>query len=52
MKIIRFEDLECWREAKILVNMVYDAIRNNPNFQKDFRLSSQISGAASNEQHC
>ena len=28
------------------MNMVYEAIRNNPNFQKDFRLSNQITGAA------
>ena len=46
MKITRFEDLQCWQEARILVNMVYEAIRNNPNFQKDFRLSNQITGAA------
>ena len=46
MKITKFEDLQCWREARTLVNMVYEAIRNSPDFQKDFRLSSQITGAA------
>ncbi len=46
MKITRFEDLQCWQEARILVNMVYEAIRNNLNSQKDFRLSNQITGAA------
>ncbi|MDO8141948.1 MAG: four helix bundle protein [Candidatus Brocadiales bacterium] len=46
MKITKFEDLQCWQEARILVNMVYEAIRNSPGFQKDFRLSSQITGAA------
>lgn len=46
MKITRFEDLLCWQEARTLVNMVYRAIRNNPDFQKDFRLSGQITAAA------
>ena len=46
MKITRFEDLKCWQEARILVNMVYQAMRNSPGFQKDFRLSGQMTGAA------
>jgi len=46
MKITKFEDLQCRQEARALVNMVYEAIRNSPSFQKDFRLSSQITGAA------
>jgi four helix bundle protein len=46
MKITRFEDLQCWQEARTLVNMVYAAIRNSTGFQKDFRLSNQITGAA------
>ncbi len=46
MKIRRFEDLECWKEARKLVNMVYEAVKLNGNFQKDFRLSSQITVAA------
>ena len=46
MKIQRFEELECWKEARQLVNMVYKAVRDNMNFQKDFRLSSQITAAA------
>ena len=44
--IKRFEDLECWQEARKLVNMVYRVINNNENFQKDYRLSGQIAGAA------
>jgi four helix bundle protein len=44
--IKRFEDLECWQEARKLVNMVYDAIDENSAFQRDFRLSGQITGAA------
>jgi len=46
MKIQRFEDLECWQAARKLVNMVYGAIKASPAFQKDFRLSNQITGAA------
>ena len=46
MKIERFEDLECWKEARKLVKMVYAAVNANPAFQKDFRLNGQITGAA------
>lgn len=46
MKITRFEDLECWKEARKLVNMVYGAIRSNPSFQNDYRLKDQSIGAA------
>ena len=44
--IKRFEDLECWQEARELVNMVYKAIRDSAEFQRDYRLSGQINGAA------
>jgi len=44
--INRFEDLECWQEARKLVNMVYGVINGNEDFQKDYRLSGQITGAA------
>jgi len=46
MTIKRFEDIDAWKEARKLVKMVYDAIKQNKNFQKDFRLVSQIQGAA------
>jgi four helix bundle protein len=46
MKITRFEDLECWQEARKLTNMVYDAIRSSDGFQKDRRLKDQSTGAA------
>ena len=45
MKITRFEDLECWQEARKLVNMVYN-ITNNTHFKRDLRLSGQIQAAA------
>jgi four helix bundle protein len=46
MKITRFEDLECWKEARKLVNMVYEAIRESKPFQNDYRLKDQSIGAA------
>jgi len=46
MKIMRFEEVKAWQEARKLVNLVYDAIDSNTSFKKDFRLASQIQGAA------
>lgn len=45
MKLTRFEDLECWEEARSLVRTVY-AVTRNGAFKKDLRLSAQIQGAA------
>jgi four helix bundle protein len=45
MKITRFEDIEAWQEARKLVKMIYDAIEQNQNFQRDFRLVGQIQAA-------
>ena len=45
MKIIRFEDLDCWKEARVLTKKVYDYTKR-PTFSKDYRLSGQITGAA------
>ncbi len=46
MKINRFEDLECWQEARKLVNMVYCTIKSSRSFQSDHRLKDQSTGAA------
>lgn len=46
MKITRFEELECWKEARKLVKMVYDAIKANPKLSVDLRFSGQFSAAA------
>jgi len=46
MKILRFEEIKAWQEARKLVNLVYDAINSNTRFKKDFRLANQIQGAA------
>ena len=45
MKINRFEELECWQEARKLANLVYD-ITGDGEFMKDFRFSGQIQAAA------
>ena len=45
MKIKRFEDLECWQEARILTQMVYE-LTEKKRFSKDYRLRDQITGAA------
>jgi four helix bundle protein len=46
MKINRFEDLECWSEARKLINMVYRAIKSSKAFQADYRFRDQSTGAA------
>jgi four helix bundle protein len=45
MKISRFEDLDCWQEARLLVKHVYEATRQK-DFSKDLRFSGQIQAAA------
>jgi four helix bundle protein len=46
MKLTRFEDLDCWKEARKLVNRVYEAIKENKAFENDYRLKDQSIGAA------
>ncbi len=46
MKISRFEDLDCWREARQLTKKVYEAISQSPSWQKDMRLCGQARDAA------
>ncbi len=46
MKITRFEDLECWQEARKLTKMVYDVIKKDNKFQKDLRLRGQIQSSS------
>lgn len=43
--IKRFEDLECWQEARNFVKLIYDLTRNN-KFRKDFELVSQVRRSA------
>lgn len=49
-KIERFEDLQSWRKARQLTNLIYD-LTEHPRFVKDFRLSNQIQGAAGSVMH-
>jgi four helix bundle protein len=44
MKISRFEDLECWQQARVLVRKIYEVTKGYP-FNKDLRLSGQIQAA-------
>jgi four helix bundle protein len=44
-KIEKFEDLECWQEARVLVNLAY-SLSNQGNFAKDFDLKSQFRRAS------
>jgi four helix bundle protein len=45
MKITRFEDLECWQEARALTKTAYDYTKRSA-FSKDYRLLGQMTGAA------
>jgi len=46
MKISRFEDLDCWQEARQLTKKVYEAISQSPSWQKDMRFCGQTRDAA------
>jgi four helix bundle protein len=45
VKINSFEDLDCWKEARLLVKHVYEATRQK-DFSKDLRFSGQVQAAA------
>ena len=45
MKISRFEDLDCWQEARMLGRKVYEATEDK-RFSRDLRLAGQIQSAA------
>ena len=46
MKINRFEELDCWKEARKLVKLVYDVVNSNEYIKKDYRFRDQITSAA------
>jgi four helix bundle protein len=46
LKLNRFEDLDCWKEARQLTRQVYEAIEHSSAWKRDARLCSQIQGAA------
>jgi len=43
--IKRFEDLECWQEARKFVKMIYGFTKKS-DFKKDYALVGQISRSA------
>jgi len=45
MKLTRFEDLDCWQEARNLVDSVYGVCRVI-ELKKDYSLSDQVKRAA------
>jgi len=45
MAIEKFEDIEAWKEARKLVNAVYD-ISDRGEFSRDFNLKNQIRSAS------
>jgi four helix bundle protein len=45
MKIIKFEDIDAWKEARILTNRIYE-ITKKTAFSRDFGLRDQIQRAA------
>ena len=45
MKLTRFEDLDCWQEARRIVNRVYSASCVN-GFKRDYSLTDQTKRAA------
>ena len=46
MKVNRFEDLECWKDARVLAKLVYGATRGKA-FGRDALLAGRIQAAAS-----
>ncbi len=46
MKIEKFEDIKAWQEARVLVNIIYDATKSNKNFTGDYKFRGQIHNAA------
>jgi four helix bundle protein len=45
VKITWFEEVEAWKEARVLVSMVYESTGKEP-FKKDWGLKDQIQRAA------
>jgi four helix bundle protein len=50
MKIEKFEDLDRWKKARELANLVYD-LTNQRSFGKDFQLRDQMRDAAGSVMH-
>jgi len=46
MKIERFEELEAWKKARILVSQIYGLVRKTTDFGRDYRFRDQLTAAA------
>lgn len=44
-KLKRFEELECWKEARNFANLIYELTKTD-RFRKDFELVAQIKRSA------
>ncbi len=51
MKIERFEDIEAWQAGRVLTKDIYDAVKQNQEFAKDWGLKDQITRAAGSIMH-
>ena len=45
MRIERFEDLDCWKQARVLTSLVYELCETQ-RLSQDGRLRDQLTGAA------
>jgi four helix bundle protein len=50
MKIEKFEELDSWKKAKELANMVYD-LTDQKGFRRDFQLCGQMRDAGGSVMH-
>jgi four helix bundle protein len=46
MKIEKFEDIQAWQEARLLVKKIYNAVRASKCFNSDYKFREQICNAA------
>ncbi|MGE0683588.1 MAG: four helix bundle protein [Candidatus Binatia bacterium] len=46
MGIERFEELETWQEARVLVSQVYELTKKTVNFGRDYRFRDQLTAAS------
>ena len=50
MKIEKFEELDCWRKARELANMIY-RLTDQKGFKRDFQLCGQVRDASGSVMH-
>jgi four helix bundle protein len=46
MKIERFEELEAWKEARVLVSQIYALSKKTVDFGRDYRFRDQLTAAS------